>query len=190
MPLFKFRIYWEDDDNIYRDIIIKKGQTFLQFKETIMQAFEFKKPAPSSFFESNDKWTFGREISSEILVNKKESSILSMLKTPVSALIEKPDQKFLFVYQSDKTWTFLIVLIGITLEESHKLTYPHISKSEGIAPLQTNLHGVANERLMEIEEKYDLNKEDMDEQGFGSDDDEEDDDNQSEDRESDENMIF
>src|SRR5690554_6592849 len=98
MPLFKFRIYWEEDDNIYRDIVIKKGQTFLEFNDAILKAFEFDKKEPSSFFESNDKWSYGREISSEVLINKKDASALSMLKILVSALIEKPDQKFLYIY--------------------------------------------------------------------------------------------
>jgi hypothetical protein len=171
MPLFKFRVYWEEDDNIYRDIILKKGQTFLEFHETILKAFEFDKKKPSSFFESNDKWDQGREISSEVLLNKKDAPALSMLKTPVSALLDKPDKKFVYIYDPDKKWTFLIALIGLEKEENDKLTYPYISKSEGIAPSQTQLKGLANERLLEIEEKYDLNSEDMDEQGFSEDED-------------------
>jgi len=169
MPLFKFRIYWEEDDNIYRDIVIKKGQTFLELNDAILKAFEFTNKASSSFFESNEKWVYGREISSEVLLNKKDAPALSMLKTPVSALIEKPDQNFLYVFDPAKKWTFLISLIGIEKAEDSKITYPFLAKSEGIAPTQTRLKGLANERLMEIEEKYDLNKEDMDEQGFSDD---------------------
>lgn len=169
MPLFKFRIYWEEDDNIYRDIVMKKGQTFLEFNDAIIKAFEFTNKASSNFYESNEKWQFGRAISSEVLVNKKDAIALSMLKTPVSALIEKPDQNFLFIFDPAKNWTFLISLIGIEREENPKITYPYLAKSEGIAPVQTRLKGLANERLLEIEEKYDLQKEDMDEQGFSDD---------------------
>ena len=185
MPLFKFRIYWEEDDNIYRDIIIKKGQTFLEFNDAILKAFEFKNKAASFFYESNERWHYGRAISSEVLLNKKDAPALSMLKTPVSALIEKPDQNFLFVFDPEKNWTFLISLIALEREENPKITYPFLAKSEGLAPTQTRLKGLANERLMEVEEKYDLQKEDMDEQGFGDDDQSE-----SDDENEDENGSF
>src|ERR1700744_2303387 len=113
MPILKFRVYWEEDDNIYRDIVLKTGQNFQSFHEAILTAFEFDKKHSASFFQSNDKWLRGREISSEILVNKKDAPSLSMIKTPVSALVEKPDEKFVYTYDPVKKWTFLIELIGI-----------------------------------------------------------------------------
>jgi len=167
MPILKFRVYWEDDDNIYRDIVLKTGQNFQLFHEAILTAFEFDKKHSASFFQSNDKWLRGREISSEILVNKKDAPALSMIKTPVSALVEKPDEKFVYTYDPVKKWTFLIELIGIDKEEDSKKEYPYCIKKEGVAPAQTGIKGLANERLMEIEEKYDLSSEDMSE-GYGS----------------------
>ncbi len=166
MPLFKFRVYWEDDDNIYRDIVLKTGQTFQAFHEAILLAFEFDKKHAGSFFKSNDNWSRGLEISSEVLVNKKGAPALSMIKTPVSALVEKPDEKFVYVYDPNKNWTFLVELIGIEKDENPKQEYPYCSKKEGVAPAQTGIKGLANERLLEIEEKYDLSKEDMNE-GYG-----------------------
>ncbi len=171
MPLFKFRVYWEDDDNIYRDIVLKTGQTFHNFHEAILEAFEFDKKHKASFFASNDNWNRGREISSDVLVNKKDAPALSMIKTPVSALVEKPDEKFVYTYDPAKKWTFLVELIGIDKEEDSKKTYPLCVKKEGIAPAQTGIKGLANERLMEIEEKYDLTREDMSE-GYGDEGDE------------------
>jgi hypothetical protein len=167
MPLFKFRVYWEDDDNIYRDILLKTGQTFHAFHQAILTAYEFDNKHQASFFKSNDNWARGMEISSEVLVNKKNAPALSMIKTPVSALVEKPDEKFVYTYDPAKKWTFLVELIGIEKEEDSRKEYPYCVKKEGVAPAQTGIKGLANERLMEIEEKYDLNKEDMSE-GYGS----------------------
>lgn len=167
MPLFKFRVYWEDDDNIYRDIVLKTGQTFHSFHDAILTAFEFDKKHTASFFVSNDHWIRGREISSEVLVNKKDAPALSMIKTPVSALVEKPDEKFVYTYDPVKKWTFLVELIGIDKEEDYKKEYPLCTKKEGIAPAQTGIKGLANERLLEIEEKYDLSSEEMQE-GYGN----------------------
>jgi hypothetical protein len=169
MPVLKFRVSWEDDDNIYRDIALQTGQTFYEFHEAILKAFDFKDKKPASFFESNEKWLKKREISSEVLTNKKDAPALAMIKTPVSALVDKPDKKFIYIYNPDKNWTFFVELIAIDKEANSKLSYPLCVKSEGLPPAQTLAHGVANDKMMEIEEKYDLGKDDMDEQGFGND---------------------
>lgn len=170
MPLLKFRIYWEEDDTIYRDIVVQSGQTFLEFKDALLKALEFKEEKSSVFYVSNDKWALGRAISSEVLVNKKDAPALSMLKTPVSALVEKPDQKFIWVFDPVKEWTFQIILIGIERDYPSKHDYPLLVRSEGIAPILTRIHGVAEQRLMEVEEKYDMNREDMDEEGYSDED--------------------
>ena len=167
MPLLRFRVYWEDDDQIYRDIEIRSNQTFLELHKAIIQAYEFDGKHTASFFESNDRWQRGREINSEVLVNKKDAPALSMMRTPVSALVAKPDQKFVYEYDPAKHWTFLVELIGISKDEDPKRTYPFVLRKEGIAPAQYGVKGVAADKLMEVEEKYDLGADEMAE-GFGS----------------------
>ncbi len=183
MPLLKFRIYWEEDDNIYRDIVLQTGQSFHIFHESILKSFEFDNKHSASFFESNDKWQRAREISSEVLVNKKDAPALSMIKTPVSALVDNPDKKFIYTYDPVKKWTFLVELIGVEKDEDNKKEYPLCVKKEGVAPAQTGVKGLANERLLEIEEKYDLTSEDMAE-GFGNEGDDDSSEDSSEDNSS------
>lgn len=176
MPLLRFRVYWEEDDQVYRDIELQTGQTFLDFHQTIIKAYEFDGKHAASFFESNDRWQRNREISSEVMVNKKDAPALSMLKTPVSALVAKPDQKFVYIYDLAKQWVFLVELIGVSKDEDSRKTYPLIVRKEGIAPAQYGIKGIAQDKLMEIEEKYDLGAEEMAE-GFGNEGDEDDDQN-------------
>lgn len=166
MAILRFRVYWEDDDQIYRDIEIQGNQTFMDFHGAVVKAFEFDGKHGSSFFESDEKWSRGRELNSEVLVNKKDAPALSMIKTPVSALISLPDQKFVFVYDPKKKWTFLVELIGVSKEEVYRRVYPFVLRKEGIAPAQYGIKGVAADKIMEIEEKYDLGSEEMAE-GFG-----------------------
>jgi hypothetical protein len=181
MPVFKIKISWEDDDNINRNIALTNGQSFLQFHEAILKAFEFdKKDASAIFYESNDKFMKGRGISSEVLVNKKDAPALSMLKTPVSALIDSPDKKFVYVYDPVKNWTFLVELIGIDKEENPKIDYPHCFYKEGISPILTGAKSLAESKMVELEEKYDLGKDEMDE-GYGSEGEDDDTDNDSDD---------
>ena len=167
MTVLRFRVYWEDDDQTYRDIELLGNHSFLDFHQIIIKAYEFDGKHPASFYESNDKWQYGREISSEVLVNKKGAPALSMLKTPVSALLANPDQKFIYVYDPVKKWTFMAELIGVSKEETHRRVYPFILRKEGIAPAQYGIKGVNPDKIMEIEEKYDLGAEEMAE-GFGN----------------------
>jgi len=166
MAILRFRVYWEEDDQTYRDIEVMGNQTFMDFHKAIMTGYEFDGKHPASFYESNDKWQYGREISSEVLVNKKDAPALSMLKTPVSALVTLPDQKFVYVYDPAKKWTFMVELIGVSKEETARRIYPFILRKEGIAPAQYGIKGVNPDKIMEIEEKYDLGADEMAE-GFG-----------------------
>ena len=166
MAILRFRIFWEEDDLTYRDIEIQGNQTFLDFHNCILKAYEFDGKHPGSFYESDDKWNRSREISSEVLVNKKDAPALSMLKTPVLALVSKPDQKFVYVYDPVKKWTFLVELTSVNKDETYKRVYPFILRKEGVAPAQYGIKGVNPDKLMEIEEKYDLGAEEMAE-GFG-----------------------
>jgi Plasmid pRiA4b ORF-3-like protein len=167
MTVLRFRVFWEDDDQTYRDIEIMGSQTFLDFHKAIIQAYEFDGKHPASFYESNDKWIYGRELNSEVLVNKKDAPALSMVKTPVSALVSLPDQKFIYVYDPVKKWTFMVELIGVSKEETARRVYPFILRKEGVAPAQYGIKGVNPDKIMEIEEKYDLGAEEMAE-GFGN----------------------
>ncbi|HTO15154.1 MAG TPA: hypothetical protein VLZ83_05260 [Edaphocola sp.] len=168
MPVFKFKVSWIDDDNINRSIALTNGQSFLQFHQSILAAFEFeKKEFPAVFFESNEKQMKGRVISSEVLVNKKDAPALSMLKTPVSALVDIPDKKFLYEYNAEKQWEFFVELIGIDRDVDDNKSYPFCFFKEGISPILTQAKPLAESRMMELVEKYDLGKEEMDE-GYGS----------------------
>ena len=167
MPILRFRVYWEEDDQVYRDIEIRPAQSFLELHQAINKAYEFDGKHSASFYESNDKWQRGREINSEVLVNKKDAPALSMTRTPVSALVAKPDQKFVYEYDPAKHWTFLVELIGVAKDEDSRREYPFVLRKEGIGPAQYGVKGVAQDKLMEIEEKYDLGAEEMAE-GFSN----------------------
>ncbi len=167
MTILRFRVYWEDDDQVYRDIEIQGSQTFMDLHQAILKAYEFDGKHTASFYESDDKWNYGRELNSEVLLNKKDAPALSMVKTPVSALVNLPDKKFMYVYDPAKKWTFQVELIGVSKEEVYKRVYPFVLRKEGIAPAQYGIKGVNADKLMEIEEKYDLGAEEMAE-GFGS----------------------
>ena len=164
MPLYRFRAYWEEDEQVYRDIEMRPGQSFLDLHKAILQGYEFDGKHTASFWDSNEKWERGMELNSEVLINKKGAPALSMSRTPVSALVAKPDHKFVYEYDPKKKWTFLVELIGVVPEEDTRQTYPHVFRKEGVGPAQYGVKGVNLDKLLEIEEKYDLG---ADADGFG-----------------------
>jgi len=167
MPVLKFRVYWEEDESVYRDIAIKPNQSFLQFHQSILQAFEFDSKHKATFFRSNDNWQRGREIILEKDTAPRKAEPLLMADTPIAAAVKDPNQKFIYLYDFAKSWTFLVELIGISKDENSKITYPYCVRKEGLAPSQYGTKGLIGDKLVEMEEKYDLNKEGMSEDGFG-----------------------
>ena len=60
MAVLKFRIYYEEDESIYRDIVIKHTQSFYELHETLLKSYEFDSKHQATFFRSNDNWQRGR----------------------------------------------------------------------------------------------------------------------------------
>ena len=157
MAVLKFRIYWEEDDSVYRDVVIKHLQTFLDLHQAILKCFEFDNKHDATFFRSNDKWQRGKEITLEQYKKDYKVQPLLMNDTTVGSEIRDPNQKFIYVYDFHKNWTFMVELINVNKEEDAKLIYPSCIRSEGIGTSQYGTKGLINEKLAEIEEKYDLN---------------------------------
>jgi len=175
MAVLKFRIYFEEDDSIYRDVAIKHTQTFQQLHQVILKAYEFDSKHQATFYRSNDNWQRGREISLARYDKAYKVEPLLMENTAIGSEIKDPNQKFVYVYDFVKNWSFLVELIGVSKEESSKIDYPASIKSEGIAPSQYGTKGIAGDKLTEMEEKYDLKvgAEGFGEEGDAADDDEE-----------------
>jgi hypothetical protein len=173
MAVLKFRIYFEEDDSIYRDVAIKHTQTFLQLMQVILKSYEFDNKHQATFYRSNDNWQRGREISLAVYDKPYKAAPLLMDSTVIGSEIKDPNQKFIFVYDFVKNWSFLVELISVSKEESSKIDYPAMIKSEGIAPSQYGTKGIAGDKLTEMEEKYDLK---AGTEGFGTEGDEDDED--------------
>jgi hypothetical protein len=80
-----------------------------------------------------------------------------MEQTPIGSEIRDTNQKFIYVYDFEKNWTFLVELINVNKEENPKLIYPATSRTEGIGPQQYGTKSLLGNKFNEIEEKYDLN---------------------------------
>ncbi|MBY0347886.1 MAG: hypothetical protein GTN67_12950 [Hydrotalea flava] len=156
MAILKFRVYLEEDDAVYRDIAIKHTQHFLDLHLTILKAYEFDNRHQATFYRSNDAWQRGREISLAVYEKPYVVAPLLMAETTIGSEIKDPNQKFIYVYDFDKNWVFLVALIQVSKDENTKLNYPVITRIEGIGPQQYGTKSLLGEKFADIEEKYDL----------------------------------
>jgi hypothetical protein len=167
MAVLKFRAYYEEDDAVYRDVVIKHSQTFLDLHNAILKSYEFDNKHPGTFYRSNDNWQRGREISLEKYNKDYKAEPLIMANTTIGSEIRDTNQKFVYVYDFVKNWTFLLELINVTKEESSKVIYPATSRVEGIGPQQYGTRSLLGKKFVDIEEKYELpqNNEGFNEEG-------------------------
>ena len=158
MAVLKFRIYLEEDEAVYRDVAIKHTQNFSDLHFAILKAYDFDNKHQATFFRSNDYWERGREITFEKYEKEYRAEPLLMAKTTIGSEIRDTNQKFIYVYDFIKNWSFLAELINVTKEESSKLIYPAVTRIEGIGPPQYGTKSLLGSKFVDIEEKYDLAK--------------------------------
>ena len=103
MTILKFRIYFEDDDSIYRDVVIRHTQSFFELHEAILKAYEFDSKHKATFFRSNDHWQRGREISLDVYEKDYKAAPLLMKDTTVGSEIKNPGQKLFTITTSIRT---------------------------------------------------------------------------------------
>lgn len=156
MAVLRFRAYYEEDDSVYRDIVIKHTQTFADLHNAILKAYEFDNKHQATFYRSNDQWQRGREITLQKYDKEYKAEPLLMADTTIGSQIKDPNQKFIYTYDFAKGWTFLIELINVSKEENPKLTYPSAIRTEGIGPAQYGTKSLLGDKFIDIEEKYDL----------------------------------
>jgi len=156
MAILKFRIYYEEDDSIYRDIAIRHTQSFFDLHQTILKSFDFDSKHQATFHRSNDHWQRGREISLDKYDRSYKVEPLLMTDTTIGSEIKNPNQKFVYLYDFAKNWGFLVEMIGVSKEENPKLVYPATVRTEGIAPSQYGTKSILGDRFVDVEEKYDL----------------------------------
>jgi len=136
MALYRFRVTFEDYDDVTREIDIKSNQNFHDLHNAIHQSTGYSPEYPSSFYISNDQWIKGEEIT--YLPNQKriDRGVSLMDKVKLSSFIDDPHQKFYYTFNFDRPFDFHVELMKIILDETPGVTYPTVIKSVGEAPRQ------------------------------------------------------
>ncbi len=145
MAVYRFRVTFEDFDDIHRDIEIKSTQTFEDFHQSIHQSIGFDGTKPTSFYMSDDYWKKGKEITTRELKDDEKVRVATMKKARLCDFIADPHQKIYYIFDFNAMWTFHIELMKILVNEEAGAAYPRCIKVIGEAPKQfgiTNLGAV------------------------------------------------
>ncbi|MXV17850.1 IS1096 element passenger TnpR family protein [Hufsiella ginkgonis] len=134
MAIYRFRVSFEDYDDIIREIDIKSNQTFEDLHYAIHKSTGYAPSQSSSFYVSNDQWLKGDEIAFLPSQRKVNAGIALMEKSKLSSFIDDPHQKFYYTYNFERPYDFHVELIKILLDDEKGKEYPSLFKSIGDAP--------------------------------------------------------
>ena len=134
MAIYRFRVSFEDFDEVVREIDIKSTQRFEDLHKAIHRSTGYDAEKSSSFYVSTDHWIKGDEIAYLPNQRKIDRGVNLMENVKLNSLIEDPHQKFYYIYNFDRPFDFHVELIKIILETDPNIQYPYLFKSVGEAP--------------------------------------------------------
>ena len=136
--IYKFRVHFEDHDDVVRFIDIDSTSNFADFHKIIQDSIGFDSSKAYTFLMSNDFWRTDAQICDS---EPREESTLKLPKqTILNRFINDPHQRFIYMFDPDLVWSFYIELVKIQKAEPNK-KYPLIARKEGEAPKQYKLKG-------------------------------------------------
>lgn len=134
MIVYNFRVTLDFEKDVIRDIEVRSDQSFFEFHQIIIKAFNFNGDQMCSFFMSNKDWDKGEEIVLfDMGFEDNADSPRLMENTQLSEMINKKNEKILYVYDFLKMWVFSAELIGETIPEK-EIVYPRVVNAIGKAP--------------------------------------------------------
>lgn len=131
MSILRFRVTFDDYDDVQRDIDLKADNSFFDLFIELLKSVQFDNQHVGEFFLADHNWRKGALVGS---CSAGDHAKLS--KTELVDHIDDPHQKFLFYYDKDANWAFTIELIKIIPSPEYKVNYPRIYWSVGVPPVQ------------------------------------------------------
>lgn len=129
MAVYRFRVFIEDDHEVFRDIDVLGKHRFADLHQTIVNAFNFQKNQPADYINSDQSWYEG-----DTVVELDEK--LDGDHQKIAAHISEPHQRFLCITQSFNELGLALELQRIRKEENG-VNYPLCVRAQGEPPYYT-----------------------------------------------------
>lgn len=135
--VYRFKVWFEEIEDVIRWIDIKPSHTFFDFHNIIQEAIGFDKKELASFYVSDDRWRKLFEITLEDMhgADSEEAVSVIMKDARLRDYVNDPHQRFVYVTDFVANWTLLCELQAIS-DEAPKKEYPLVFRTEGKAPRQ------------------------------------------------------
>lgn len=147
--IYRFRVILDNDteDDVFRDLEIREGDTMEDLHNIITQSFGFDGMEMASFYVSDEQWNQGEEIA---MMDMSESGneVKMMSTTIIKDIVHEASTRLIYVYDYMNMWTFYVEL-GEIVEEAHGTDYPNLMFVHGQIPDQ------APEKRFEADENED-----------------------------------
>ena len=132
MSVYKFRVMYEEDENIFRDIEIRPNQSFVELEELLVTAWNLPQDGTGRFHQSNDRAQKVRAFDHRKPIKKGDSAFMPL----ILQYVEDPHQKFLYEFSGKlQELTFFMELLVIAYEKPG-VDYPRVVKSSGPSPVK------------------------------------------------------
>ncbi|MEC3879360.1 IS1096 element passenger TnpR family protein [Parapedobacter sp. 10938] len=151
MAIYRFRVSFEDYDDVTREIDVLPKHTFLDLHKALHATTGYDPELSSSFYVSNDRWKKGTEIAYLPSELKKGQGVALMEDSKLNKFVNDPHQKFYYVYNLGRPLDFHVQLIKILKEEEGKV-YPALFKSTGQVPKLPGAKVVADDAAAKKED--------------------------------------
>lgn len=157
--MYKIRVILNTEEDVIRDIAIDSASNLEDLHNVITNAFGYTGDEMASFYRSDETWVQGEE---HPLFDMGEGADRKVQMSDVSLeeVLQKDNDKLLYVYDFFNMWSFYIELIQSDFDHSNT-ELPGLLFSLGIVP------NVAPEIQFESE---DLSADDLKEDGLEEDD--------------------
>lgn len=134
MAVYRFKVSFEDYDDVVREIDIRSNQKFIDLHQAIHKSTGYNPEKSSSFYVCNDHWIKSDEIAFLPTQRKVEVGVATMENARLSNYMDDPHQKFYYTYNFDHPFDFHVELIKILLNDEPGKEYPFVVRSSGEIP--------------------------------------------------------
>ena len=152
MLVYRFLVWFEDNEDIQRRIEIRADQTFEDLHNAILASVEFDNTQLASFYLSDDLWEKGEEIS--IIDMEEDGSMPIMGTTELREYVTEIEQKFIYVYDFVLMWNFRLEVEEMASRKGDLQNLPLLIETIGAAPKQYETIEKYPERITEEDDKY------------------------------------
>lgn len=129
MAVYRFRVFIEDDHEVYRDIELLGKHRFADLHQEIVRSFNFQQGQQAEYIHSDQSWYEGDTV---VELDEKWEGDHQKIVSHISV----PRQRFLCI-----TFSFRQIGLAIELQKIAKaedgIDYPRCTRSEGAPPYYT-----------------------------------------------------